>query len=233
MRRARRRPERGRRCADGGRWSARFKAVAALTLPPLWSNRLLPCLDLPLRGRTVTNIAFAAGYAAAFGGRPNWLSARGLRWGVGSSVVVLAGYGAVLAIAPLRKIPAEIAVRVPETSTVEWIALHVPVGTVLAEEAIFRATLDPLLAETTGPPAALLGALDFGLWHIHPARSAGDSVAVTVAATTVAGLIFGELRRRADSATAPALLHLTINAGAAVLPLLATHLAAKSAEEGW
>ncbi|WP_278264745.1 CPBP family intramembrane glutamic endopeptidase [Nocardia sp. AG03] len=140
---------------------------------------------------------------------------------MGASAVVFAGYGVALSIPALRRLPLEVAERVPETSTLEWIALHIPVGTVLAEEAVFRGTLDPLLDDARVPAAPVVGALDFGVWHISPARVAGDPVAVTVAATTLAGLFFGWLRRRSGSATAPALAHLAINAGGALAPIAA------------
>lgn len=182
---------------------------------------MLPALGFSLRGRTAANVLFAAGYTGVFRGRPNWFSVSGFRWGIGSSAVVLAGFAVALSIPALRRFPLEVAERVPETSTLEWIALHIPVGTVLAEEAVFRGTLDPLLDDTLGAPAPVIGALDFGLWHIQPARAAGDPVVVTVLATTVAGLIFGELRRRSGSATAPALLHLAVNAGGALAPVAA------------
>ncbi|MFE3320420.1 CPBP family intramembrane glutamic endopeptidase [Nocardia sp. NPDC059195] len=197
----------------------RLERVAALILPPLWSNRVLPALDLPLRGRTAANVAFATGYTKLFRGNPNWLSPSGFRWGLSSAAVVLTGYAVALAIPSLRRLPLEIAVRAPETSTLEWIALHIPVGTVLAEEAIFRGTLDPVLADSVGAP--VIGAIDFGLWHIQPARAAGDPVLPTILATTLAGLVFTELRRRSGSATAPALLHLAINAGGALAPTAA------------
>lgn len=197
----------------------RLERVAALILPLLWSNRVLPALDLPLRGRTAANVAFATGYTKLFRGNPNWLSPSGFRWGLSSAAVVLTGYAVALAIPSLRRLPLEIAVRAPETSTLEWIALHIPVGTVLAEEAIFRGTLDPVLADSVGAP--VIGAIDFGLWHIQPARAAGDSVLPTILATTLAGLVFTELRRRSGSATAPALLHLAINAGGALAPAAA------------
>ncbi|MFD4439761.1 CPBP family intramembrane glutamic endopeptidase [Nocardia sp. NPDC058519] len=197
----------------------RLESAAALVLPLLWNNRVLPSLDLPLRGRTAANIAFATGYTKLFRGSPNWLSASGFRWGLGSVAIVLAGYAVALAVPSLRRLPLEIAVRAPETSTLEWIALHIPVGTVLAEEAIFRGTLDPLLAESAGAP--VISAVDFGLWHIQPARAAEDPVLPTVLATTLAGLVFTELRRRSGSATAPALLHLAINAGGALAPTAA------------
>ncbi|MFD4356134.1 CPBP family intramembrane glutamic endopeptidase [Nocardia sp. NPDC058518] len=197
----------------------RLESAAALVLPLLWNNRVLPALHLPLRGRTAANIAFATGYTKLFRGSPNWFSASGFRWGLGSVAIVLAGYAVALAVPSLRRLPLEIAVRAPETSTLEWIALHIPVGTVLAEEAIFRGTLDPLLAESVGAP--VISAVDFGLWHIQPARAAEDPVLPTALATTVAGLVFTELRRRSGSATAPALLHLAINAGGALAPTAA------------
>ncbi|MEV0061502.1 type II CAAX endopeptidase family protein [Nocardia sp. NPDC050718] len=207
----------------------RVRVGVALSLPPLWSNWLLPASRLRLRGRTVANLGFAAGYAMVFGGRPNWSSAKGFRWGLGGAALVFAGYCVALAVPALRKLPLEVAERVPETSTLEWIALHIPVGTVLAEEAMFRGTLDPLLDETTEPRvAALAGALDFGLCHIRPAQSTGESVPGTVALTTLAGLVFSALRRHTDSATAPALLHLAINAGGAVLPLVAQRIELRS-----
>lgn len=201
----------------------------ALGLPPVWSNRVLPALDLPLRGRTVANLGFAAGYAVIFSGRPNWVSAKGFRWGIGGATLVFAGYGVALAVPALRRLPLEVAERVPETSTLEWIVLHIPVGTVLAEETVFRGTLDPLLDEITDPRvAAGVGALDFGLCHINAARTTGESVAGTVALTAVAGLVFGVLRRHTGSATAPALLHLAINAGGAVLPRAALWIERRS-----
>ena len=103
----------------------------------------------------------------------------------------------------------------------EWVTIHIPLGTVYSEETIFRGTLDPLLDEVAGPVGKWCGALIFGLWHIHPARAAGDSVAATLAATAVGGLIFSWLRRRTGSATAPALAHLALNAGGALAPRVA------------
>lgn len=203
--------------------------AVALGLPVLWSNRLLPASSLRLRGRTAANIGFAAGYLAVFGGRPNWLSARGFRWGLGSAALVFAGYGVALAVPALRRLPLEVVERMPETSTFEWIVLHIPVGTVLVEETVFRGTLDPLLDEIAEPRvAAAMGALDFGLCHIRPAQATGESVSGTVALTTLAGLVFSALRRHAGSATAPALLHLAVNAGGALLPLAAQLIETRS-----
>ncbi len=102
----------------------------------------------------------------------------------------------------------------------EWIGLHIPVGTVVAEELLFRSVLTALV----GPvPQALV----FGLWHIRPARIEGDSVAGTVLVTGLSGLVFAWLRVRSGSILAPALAHLAVNVGGAVAVRVATGRVAK------
>ncbi|MFD0361650.1 CPBP family intramembrane glutamic endopeptidase [Nocardia sp. GCM10030253] len=200
-----------------------------MTAPLIWSNWLLPRLGLDMRGRTAANAGFATGYALVFDGRANWSSVRGLRYGLASASVVVAGYSAAVAIPEVRRRLRQFADRGPDVTPAEWIVVHIPIGTVYSEELIFRGTLDPLLDNTFGSRAGiLLGASTFGLWHIQPARAAGDSVPATVAATALGGLVLGMLRRRTDSATAPALLHLAINAGGALAPRLAVRWARRS-----
>ncbi|MBF6332625.1 CPBP family intramembrane glutamic endopeptidase [Nocardia transvalensis] len=205
------------------------RSLAALGVPLLWNNYVLPRLRFGVRGRTAATAAFATAYAAACRARPNICSARGLRWGAATSAVVLTGYAAALAIPATRARLAEFTDRAPEVPLAEWLALHIPVGTVYSEELIFRATLDPLLDETTGPLGRWLAAATFGLWHIHPARSVGDSVPTAVAVTTAGGLVLGWLRRHTDSTLAPALLHLALNEGGAIAPRLAVRLGASNA----
>ncbi|MEV4129148.1 CPBP family intramembrane glutamic endopeptidase [Nocardia sp. NPDC049707] len=195
------------------------KTVVAIGIPLAWSNWVLPRLRLDLRDRTAAIAGFATGYALVFRGRPNWLSARGLGYGLASAGVVAAGYGAAVAVPALRDRLGGFAERAPDVPLDEWVAVHIPIGTVYSEELVFRATLNPLLDNVFGPRGgALLGAAIFGLWHIHPARAAGDSVPATIAATAAGGLVFDVLRRRTDSATAPALLHFALNAGGALAP---------------
>lgn len=183
---------------------------------------MLPRLGLGIRGRTAANAGFATGYALTLHGRPNWCASRGVRYGLASASIVTAGYAAALAISSARHSLGEFADRGPEVSAVEWVVVHIPIGTVYSEELVFRATLDPLLDKAFGTRVgALLGAVTFGLWHIAPARAAGDSAPATVAATSVGGFVFGLLRRRAESAAAPAFLHLAVNAGGAVASRLA------------
>ncbi|GAA5098732.1 CPBP family intramembrane glutamic endopeptidase [Nocardia iowensis] len=198
------------------------EVAVAVGIPLAWSNWLLPGLGLGVRGRTAANAGFATAYALVFDDDPNWFSARGFRYGIVSAALVAAGYGVALAIPPVREGLREFADRGPEVSDAEWIAVHIPIGTVYSEEMVFRAALDPLLDNAFGSRAgSLLGALTFGLWHIHPARAAGESVPATVAATAAGGFVLGWLRRRTGSVTAPALLHFATNAGGAIAPRLA------------
>ncbi|MGV9665506.1 CPBP family glutamic-type intramembrane protease [Nocardia niigatensis] len=203
----------------------RPKVLAAVALPLIWSNQLLPALRLEVRGRTAANTGFAAAYALAFRGDPNWLSARGFRVGAAIAATVLSGYAVALAIPSGRRRLAELADRGPAVGTGEWAGVHIPFGTVLAEELVYRATLTPLLERAAGDSGTGSGALTFGLSHIQPARAAGDPVPATVAVTTAGGLVFDFLRRRTGSATAPALLHVALNAGGALAPRLARRLA--------
>ncbi|WP_280395098.1 CPBP family intramembrane glutamic endopeptidase [Nocardia brasiliensis] len=201
------------------------KAVAAIGIPLVWSNLVLPGLGLGVRGRTAANAGFAMGYAVAFQGVPDWFSAKGFRYGAASAALVAAGYGVALAIPSARRGLAAAADRAPDVPIAEWVGVHIPIGTVYSEELIFRATLEPLLDNAFGSiMGALVGSTTFGCWHVHPARAAGDSVPVTVAATAAGGFVLGRLRRRTASATAPALLHLATNAGGALAPQLARRL---------
>ncbi|MFF0611902.1 CPBP family intramembrane glutamic endopeptidase [Nocardia tengchongensis] len=200
------------------------KTLAALAIPLIWSNHLLPALRLDVRGRTAANTGYALAYTAAFGGDPNFRSRRGLRAGVVAAATVLSGYAAALAIPATRRHLARLVDRGPGVSTLEWTALHIPGGTVLTEELVYRSTLTPLLERTAGELGTGVGALVFGLSHIQPARAAADPIAGTVALTTGAGLLFDLLRRHTGSATAPALLHLALNAGGALAPRLARRL---------
>ncbi len=190
------------------------RALLAAAVPLVWHNGVLPRLALDIRGRTAANAAFATAYARVFAGEPRWGAAAGWRTGLGAAAAVLVGYGAGLAVPPARRALAATPDRSPGVALPEWVGLHIPLGTVYTEELIFRGTLDAI----AGTP---LTALAFGLWHLRPARAAGDPIVPTVAATAAAGLIFGALRRRSGSATAPALLHYALNAGGAVAPRLA------------
>ncbi len=194
--------------------------VPAVLAPLIWHDVLLPRLRLGIRGRTAANLAFSLGYSAAAGRRARWFGERSARWTAVAAGVPAAGVLAGCALPPVRRALARRADGRTPAEFAEWLLVHIPFGTVFVEEQLFRATLDPLLIDAYGPRiGAALGVATFGLWHVHPARAAGDSVPATVLATTVAGIVFGALARR-GGVSAAAAAHLAINAGGAVLTRL-------------
>jgi membrane protease YdiL (CAAX protease family) len=184
-----------------------------------WSTYLLPALGLDARRRAVANASFAVGVAALSRTSAAELGLRntaaGLKWGAAAAAVPVLGSAVVAAVPALRR-----RVRPSEDALAEWVLFRIPVGTVVTEELLFRGALD---AESP-----VLSPIFFGLWHIHPARAAGDTVLGTVAATAAAGVVFSWLRARSGSVLAPALLHYFLNASGAVL----AHLAFVDEEKG-
>ncbi len=183
----------------------------------------LPAVRMGPRGRGLLSAAAGAGAVllarasgvgtAALGFDPAHVRA-GLRWGTGAAAVVAAGYVVAVTVPGLRTHFVD-EVRGSRADFYEWSGVHIPVGTVLAEELLFRSALTALV----GPvPQALV----FGLWHVRPAMNGGDSIAGTVVVTGLSGLVFGWLRSRSGSVLAPALAHLAVNVGGAVAVRVAT-----------
>ncbi|KAB7745332.1 CPBP family intramembrane metalloprotease [Nostocoides sp. F2B08] len=100
----------------------------------------------------------------------------------------------------------------------------IPLSVAVPEEIAFRGVLDASLRRHLSPGAAdLAGALAFGAWHVLGATPVGPGgrgrllgAAVTVAATTVAGLGFTALRRRSGSVLPGIAGHWALNGTAAV-----------------
>jgi uncharacterized protein len=177
-----------------------------------WSTAVVPALALSPRRRAGANAVFGVTLASVTGadlGLRHWR--QGVRWGLGAAAVPVVGSAIVAAVPALAS-----RVRPSDDDLAEWILFRIPVGTVVAEELIFRGAFDAV-SPTWSP-------IFFGLWHIHPARAAGDSVVGTVAGTFSAGLLFSWLRRRSGSVLAPALLHYAVNASGAVLAVRARDL---------
>lgn len=202
------------------RRTAGAAAVGCAAALVAWNGVVLPRLGLGARGRAAANALAAAGLgvaARAAGVSPaelGWRSPReGLWWGLASSALPLVAYPAMLAVPQVRARMASGARRADHT---EWVFVHIPLGTVLAEEVMFRSVLYALARRASLRWAPVLGAAAFGLWHVTPARHAGDSIVGTVALTAAASLLFDGLRDRSGSVLAPALLHLAVNAGGAV-----------------
>ncbi|WP_068165315.1 CPBP family intramembrane glutamic endopeptidase [Rhodococcus phenolicus] len=195
-------------------------AVAAAAV--LWSATL-PSAPLGAHGRTWASAGL--GVCAVVAARASGMNraelgldpARipsGLRWGAVAAGAVLGGYAIALTVPAVRDRIA-VSAGAGRDDFWTWITLHIPVGTVLAEELLFRGVLTPLAGSAVHATA-------FGLWHVRPAMIAGDNVAGTVAVTGLSGLGFDWLRRRSGSVLAPALAHLAINAGGAAAVRLAT-----------
>jgi membrane protease YdiL (CAAX protease family) len=150
---------------------------------------------------------------APLGLRPPRLWA-GVRLGSAAGAAAASAIGATTAVPVVR---ASMAVREPPVSVPGWLLLHIPVGTVWAEEAAFRAALAGVGSRAFGRRGGrLLQATAFGLSHIPDARATGAPVAGTVLVTGVAGWLFGWLADRSGSLAAPMLTHLAINEAGAI-----------------
>jgi uncharacterized protein len=140
-----------------------------------------------------------------------------------------AGAAAASAIAATTAVPlvrAAMAEHQPPESVPGWLLLQIPVGTVWAEEAAFRAALASAGSRAFGQPGGrLLQATAFGLSHIADARATGQPVAATVLVTGVAGWLFGWLADRSGSLAAPMLVHLAVNEAGAIAALTVRHSA--------
>jgi membrane protease YdiL (CAAX protease family) len=201
-------------------------------------NRLLPeVVHLPANG------AAAAAFVAAARGDGATLEELGLaaeqvwpgvRTGLACAVPLVAGVACAAAIPQTRRFFSDRRVLdVSDRRALYEVAIRIPVGTVLAEELIFRGALLALLRRRGSTARAMaLSSLAFGLWHMFSTRQAppanrtdltqpgsqpGKSVLAAVGVvlvTTVAGYGFGRLRLRSGSVIAPALVHAALNASA-------------------
>jgi len=143
----------------------------------------------------------------------------GLRWGLAAGGAAAAAIAGATAIAPVRL---SMSARRLPASTPAWLLLRIPIGTVWAEEAAFRAALAHLGARAAGDTfgGRLLQAGAFGLFHIVDARATGEPLAATVLATGVGGWVFGWLAARSGSLAAPMLAHLAVNEAGAIAALI-------------
>jgi membrane protease YdiL (CAAX protease family) len=209
--------------------------LTAVLVPVLaaWNNLLAPRLS-PAGYTAVNATATAALVAAARAAGLSWpelgLDPRRLAAGARSGAVLAAplavGYGAGLALPPVRPLLGDARVAgLSGRRIAADVLVRIPVGTVLWEEVAFRGVLQAALGRLVRPrtgtaPAAAL----FGLWHVAPtlaALQAKDPAAsprtrwfaglVGCTGTAAVGALFSSLRRRSGSLAAPAVLHLAAN----------------------
>ncbi len=141
----------------------------------------------------------------------------GLRLGSAAGVAAAA---AIAATTPVPVVRLSMFERELPASVPGWVVLRIPVGTVWAEEAAFRAALATVGSRAFGKSGGrLLQAAAFGLSHIADARATGEPVVATVLVTGIGGWLFGWLADRSGSLAAPLLVHLAINEAGAVAAL--------------
>lgn len=158
----------------------------------------------------------------------------GLRLGFGISSVLALVMVVGLLIPATRDAFMDERADVPFWEMAYKFLLEVPLGTVLLEEIAFRGVLPAMVAVRIRPGprrrlrADAVAAVLFGLWHILPALSLGDSndelaptvdpvllqaagVIGSVLVTAAVAMGLSWMRNRSDSVAAPALLHATSN----------------------
>lgn len=141
----------------------------------------------------------------------------GLRLGSAAAVAAAIAIAATTSVPVVRLSMFE---RELPASVPGWLVLRIPVGTVWAEEAAFRAALATVGSGAFGKSGGrLLQAAAFGLSHIADARATGEPVLATVLVTGIGGWLFGWLADRSGSLAAPMLVHLGINEAGAVAAL--------------
>jgi membrane protease YdiL (CAAX protease family) len=177
-------------------------------------------LRIPAQWRTPLQAGLAGLLVAAtrvpLGLSPPRLRA-GSRLGLVVGAVAAAG---VLATTSVPAVRLSMNGRKLPPSASAWLALDIPLGTVWAEEAAFRAVLAAVGTRAFGCSGGrLLQAAAFGLSHIADARATGEPVVPTVLATGGAGWVFGWLAERSGSLAAPIMAHLAINEAAAAAAL--------------
>ncbi|ORX11414.1 abortive phage infection protein [Mycobacterium xenopi] len=175
---------------------------------------------IPMRWRVPAQAGGGALLALLTGSRIGLSPPRlwaGLRWGV---VAGAAAATAVAVTAPVPVVRLSMSARPLPRSAPAWLGVQIPVGTVWAEEAAFRAALATAATRGFGNTGGrLVQAVAFGLSHIADARAAGQPVGPTILVTGVAGWLFGWLADRSGSLAAPILTHLAINETAAAAAL--------------
>jgi membrane protease YdiL (CAAX protease family) len=155
---------------------------------------------------------------------------RGLRWSSVLVGAVLAVFLAGLALPVTREAFQDERAAGLTAGELLWrVLVRVPAGTVLLEEIAFRGVLWAMVRRRRGTAwATAVSSVLFGLWHVLPSRGLSRanaavavlgtgptgtvlSVAAAVVATTAAGVVLCEVRRRSGSLLAPASLHWALN----------------------
>jgi membrane protease YdiL (CAAX protease family) len=210
-----------------------FCVIAVLVGANLLNNRFAPGAYVPtcvVAAAALLLIARWDGLTRADLGLDTAALYRGLRWAPVLVGAVLAVLLVGLALPATREAFEDERAAGLTLGQLLWrVLVRVPVGTVLLEEVAFRGVLWAMVRRRRGTAwATTVSSLLFGLWHVLPSRGLSQvntaaavlgtgpagralSVAVGVVATTAAGVVLCELRRRSGSLLAPAALHWAVN----------------------
>ncbi|MCB1267711.1 MAG: CPBP family intramembrane metalloprotease [Microthrixaceae bacterium] len=170
----------------------------------------------------------------------------GLVWG-GLAATAVAGITAIGALLPVTRelFHDDRAADLSLGGLAAYALVEIPLGTVLAEETMFRGVLPAMFRRRFAHRRnwAIRGdataAVLFGLWHVLPSLDLAASntalkdlpfglgvpvaIAASVGATAAAGLGFTWLRNRSGSLAAPMLLHWAINGSGIVAAWIVQH----------
>jgi membrane protease YdiL (CAAX protease family) len=183
----------------------------------------------PLAAALLLVVGRAAGLSWEAMGLGRDALARGALWGGVGAALVGTCYAVALAVPSAHRFFCDTRYRLGPGSALYEAFVAIPLGTVVFEEVAFRGVLWGLLEEEYGAVGTTAASsVLFGLWHVLPAldmartnaslpgkpggtKATTLAVLGTVAFTTVAGIVFAELRRRTGSLLAPILLHWATN----------------------
>jgi membrane protease YdiL (CAAX protease family) len=199
-----------------------FQTILYISLPIRLRARVAPVVT----GVVGAGLSLGAGFLFGFDriGITGGSASTALAWGLATVLVV-----SIIGFVMLRRDELRVQLADPRLAdlapleTFSQIFVRIPVFTALIEEAFFRGVLHgALMALYPTEVAIWLGAGLFGVWHIGPgvdqAQAAGRKTtagamhtAITVVATTLAGVFLVWLRIETGSIWAPVAVHAAVN----------------------
>lgn len=226
---------------------AELAAAGALLAWNAAVNRVVPSPAYVPANLAAAGLSLAAarraGVSAAELGLDRQRAGRGLRVGLAAAAPVVAVVAIGAALPATRRFLVED--RRATTGGAGYALYHtlvrIPLGTAVAEEALFRGALLGLLTQRhpRARAVAVSSAL-FGCWHVLPTldtlalnplgatvgdrAGTGGAVLASVAVTALAGLGFSWLRFRGDSVVAPVVAHAALNSSAFAAARLVSRL---------
>jgi membrane protease YdiL (CAAX protease family) len=226
---------------------AELAAAGALLAWNAAVNRVVPSPAYVPANLAAAGLSLAAarraGVSAAELGLDRQRAGRGLRVGLAAAAPVVAVVAIGAALPATRRVLVDD--RRATTGGAGYALYHtlvrIPLGTAVAEEALFRGALLGLLTQRhpRARAVAVSSAL-FGCWHVLPTldtlalnplgatvgdrAGTGGAVLASVAVTALAGLGFSWLRFRGDSVVAPVVAHAALNSSAFAAARLVSRL---------